>query len=596
MKKGSFEIIKRMLVFVRPYASGLALVILLGGCGSFLNVLIPGRVEKLSGVIEAGIGTQIDFSAVRRLGLLLAVIIIAMFLCNYLYGRGMESYAQKVSADIRTTLNSKINRISLLKMDQLTAGGLIANMTSDVYSISIAFSRSIGPLVTNAIVLVGTVIAMFMKSVPMAVCVTVTTLSGVIISMVISSKMIPKRNALREEQSHINGIVDETLKGFMVIRSYNSEDDVLEQFKGANERYYTNLKKTQFISSELTPVMAVLNNLSYVAVCIVGTWLIVSGSKSVTIGVIIAFLLYQKMLSSPLSFFSEIISMLAFTMVNCGKILNVLDMPENLDEGTKQISGEPGAVTFRDVHFGYTKDQEIIHGFSAEIKPGMKVAIVGHTGAGKTTLVNLLTRFYEVDSGEILIDGTNIKDIPRERLHQILGMVMQETFLFGASIRDNILYYAPEASEEDLMDTIEKCSLRHYIETLPDGLDTVLSEKVSASSGQRQLISIARTMIKKPSILILDEATSCVDTRTEMMIQRALDELSKDHTSFVIAHRLSTVRNADVIFVMKDGDIAETGTHEQLLAQNGIYTRLYKSQFEYTEEECAADKGEKNNE
>ena len=585
MKKSGFETIKRMLVFLKPYASGLALVIFLGGCGSLLNVLIPGQVEKLSGVIEAGIGAQIDFSAVRSVGLLLAAIIAAMFVCNYLYGRGMESYAQKVSADIRTTLNSKINRISLLKLDQLTAGDLIANMTSDVYSISIAISRSVGPLLTNTIVLAGTVIAMFVKSVPLAVCVTVTTVSGVLLSTFISSKMVPKRNALREEQSRINGIVDETLKGFPVIRSYNSEEDVSDQFKGANERYYANLKKSQFISSELTPVMTMLNNLSYVAVCIVGTWLMVSGSKSVTIGVIVAFLLYQKMLSSPLTFFSEIISMLAYTMVNCKKINNVLDMPENTDDGTKLIPGEPGAVTFRDVHFGYVKDQEVIHGFSAEIKPGMKVAIVGHTGAGKTTLVNLLTRFYETDSGEILIDGTNIKDIPRERLRQILGMVMQETFLFNASIRDNILYYAPDATEEDLKDTIEKCSLTHYIETLPEGLDTVLSEKVSASSGQRQLISIARTMIKKPSILILDEATSFVDTRTELMIQRALDELSKNHTSFVIAHRLSTVRNADVIFVMKDGDIAETGTHEQLLAADGIYTRLYKSQFEYTEEE-----------
>ena len=584
MKKSGFEIIKRMSAFFRPYTAGLVVVIMLGGCGSFCNVQIPDQVEMLSGVIEAGIGSQIDFSAVRRIGITAAVFIAAMFICNYLYGRGMESYAQKICADIRTTLNSKINRISLLHLDRISAGDLIANMTSDVYSISIAISRSIGPLVTNAVVLVGTVIVMFIKSVPLAICVTATTAFGVILSTVVSSKMIPKRNALREEQSHINRIVDETLKGFPVIRSYNSEEDVFDQFKGANERYYRNLKKTQFISGELSPVMAMLNNLSYAAVCVLGTWLIVSGSKSVTIGVIVAFLLYQKMLSGPLSFFSDIISMLAFTLVNCRKIITILDMPENLDEGTKQISGEPGAVTFKDVRFGYTKDREVIHGFNAEIKPGMKVAIVGHTGAGKTTLINLLTRFYEVDSGEILIDGTNINDIPRERLHQILGVVMQETFLFGASIRDNILYYAPEASEEELMDTIEKCSLTHYIETLPAGLDTVLSEKVSASSGQKQLMSIARTMIKKPSILILDEATSFVDTRTELMIQKALDELSKDHTAFVIAHRLSTVRNADVIFVMKDGDIAETGTHEQLLAQNGIYSGLYKSQFAYTEE------------
>jgi len=296
--------------------------------------------------------------------------------------------------------------------------------------------------------------------------------------------------------------------------------------------------------------------------------------------VIVAFLLYARMLSTPLNFFAAILSMLAFTMVNCRKILYVLDMPENVDEGKKEISGVKGAVSFRDVRFGYTPDKEVIHGFNAEIRPGMKVAIVGHTGAGKTTLVNLLMRFYETNSGRILIDGTDIKEIPRKRLHEILGMVMQETFLFHASIRDNILYYAPDASEEELMDVIDKCSLSHFIRTLPEGLDTVLSEKMAVSSGQKQLISIARTMIQNPSILILDEATSSVDTRTEMLIQRALDELSKDHTSFVIAHRLSTIRNADAIFVMQDGDIAEIGTHEELLEKNGIYSRLYRSQFE----------------
>ncbi len=583
MKKDGMRVIKRILMFVKPYGVNLILVILFGGIGSFLNILIPNQVEKISGVIEAGIGKGIDLSAVVRLGIILAVILLAMFLCNYIYGRGMEVNAQKISKDIRDALNSKINRISIGELEHVTAGDLIANMTSDTFSIGLAISQSIGPLVSNTIVLVGTIIAMLIKSVPLAICVIITTLTGVIISMITSSKMIPMKNALRDEQAYINGIVDETLKGFLVIRSYNSEEDVLNQFREANGRYFKNLKKTQFISGELNPVMGMLNNISYVAICIVGAWLIVSGTGNVTIGVIVAFMLYQKMMTTPLTFFSAIISTLTLTMVNCRRIINVLDMPQNIDDGTKEITGVPGAVSFKDVHFGYTKDREVIHGFNAEIKPGTKVAIVGHTGAGKTTLVNLLIRFYETDSGQILIDGTSIKDIQRKNLHQIIGMVMQETFLFHGSIRDNILYYAPDATKEELDEVIEKCSLTHFIETLPQGLDTILSEKVSVSAGQKQLLSIARTMIKKPSILILDEATSSVDTRTEQMIQRALDELSKGHTSFVIAHRLSTIRNADVIFVMKDGDIAEIGTHEELLSQNGIYTKLYRSQFEYSE-------------
>ncbi len=583
MKKDGMRVIKRILMFVKPYGVNLILVILFGGIGSFLNILIPNQVEKISGVIEAGIGKGIDLSAVVRLGIILAVILLAMFLCNYIYGRGMEVNAQKISKDIRDALNSKINRISIGELEHVTAGDLIANMTSDTFSIGLAISQSIGPLVSNTIVLVGTIIAMLIKSVPLAICVIITTLTGVIISMITSSKMIPMKNALRDEQAYINGIVDETLKGFLVIRSYNSEEDVLNQFRESNGRYFKNLKKTQFISGELNPVMGMLNNISYVAICIVGAWLIVSGTGNVTIGVIVAFMLYQKMMTTPLTFFSAIISTLTLTMVNCRRIINVLDMPQNIDDGTKEITGVPGAVSFKDVHFGYTKDREVIHGFNAEIKPGTKVAIVGHTGAGKTTLVNLLIRFYETDSGQILIDGTSIKDIQRKNLHQIIGMVMQETFLFNGSIRDNILYYAPKATKEELDEVIEKCSLTHFIETLPQGLDTILSEKVSVSAGQKQLLSIARTMIKKPSILILDEATSSVDTRTEQMIQRALDELSKGHTSFVIAHRLSTIRNADVIFVMKDGDIAEIGTHEELLSQNGIYTKLYRSQFEYSE-------------
>ena len=493
---------------------------------------------------------------------------------------GMEVCSQRISADIRSAINTKINKISMKQLDQMSAGDLIANMTTDVNTISIAISQSLGLLFANAVILIGAIVAMLLKSVPLAICVISFTVLGVVISTLVSGRTISMRDALRREQANINGMVDESLNGFMVIRAYNSEDDIIDTFRSTSERYMLNLKRSQFVTEELTPIMTMLNNLTYVVVCIVGAYLMVSGSKTVTIGVMIAFLLYARMLANPLTFFASVINMLALTMVNCQKIINVLDMPENTDEGVDEISGEPGGVEFKDVRFGYTDDKEVIHGFNADIKPGMKVAIVGQTGAGKTTLVNLLMRFYETNSGQICIDGTNIKDIPRERLHQILGMVMQENYLFNISIRDNIKYFAPDATEEELQSVVEKCSLGHFIETLPKGIDTILSEELAVSSGQKQLISIARTMIKKPKILILDEATSSVDTRTELMIQKALDELSKDRTSFVIAHRLSTIRNADVIFVMQDGDIVETGNHEQLLAKNGIYTRIYNSQFE----------------
>ena len=580
MTEKAIFVIKRMKIFFKPYIFKLLAVMFIGGLGAFFNILLPGRIEEISGIIESQIGHDLNKALLLKSGSVCALIILGMFLGNYFFGLGMEICSQRISADIRSAINSKINRISMQKLDQMSAGDLIANITTDVNTISIAISQSIGALFANAVVLIGAIVAMLIKSIPLAICVISFTLLGVIISTVVSGKTLSMRDALRMEQANINGMVDETLNGFMVIRSFNSEDDILDTFRSASERYMSNLKKSQFVTEELAPLMTMLNNLTYVVVCIVGAYLMVRGNNNVTIGVIIAFLLYARMLSTPLTFFSGIINMLALTMVNCLKIINVLDMPENTDEGKQDISGIPGAVEFKHVRFGYTEEKEVIHDFNADIKPGMKVAIVGHTGAGKTTLVNLLMRFYETNSGQICIDGTDIKDIPRERLHQILGMVMQDNYLFNISIRNNILYFAPEATEEDLKSVVEKCSLSHFIETLPQGIDTVLSEEVAVSSGQKQLISIARTMIKKPHILILDEATSSVDTRTELMIQRALDELSKGHTSFVIAHRLSTIRNADVIFVMSQGDIAEMGTHEELLKKDGIYTRLYRSQFE----------------
>ncbi len=580
MKTEKTEILKKLAPFFRPYTVLLMLAMAAGAAGSFLNILIPGRIEQISGLIQQGIGKTIDLQAVERQGLVCGGIILAMFACSLFFNREMEKCAQRIAGDIRAALNDKINRIALIHFDRLSAGDLIARTSSDVENICIAISKSVGPLLVNIILLLGAVILMLVKCVPLGLCVLVSTAVGVLACVLISSRTIPMQEKLRGELAHMNMQIDEAVTGFQVIRAFNAENDILEAFDRANEAYTGNLKKVQFATGALTPLMVLVNNIIYVVICLAGTWMMVEGSGGVTIGVIVAYILYARMLSSPLNFFAGILSMLSATLVSSKRIVDLLETPEYADEGKTALTDVRGQVEFRGVRFGYREDREILHGFSATVRPGMKVAVVGPTGAGKTTLVNLLMRFYETNSGQILIDGTDVREIPRENLHRILGMVMQETFLFQASIRENLVYSNPTAPEEMIRDVLGKCSLTHLIDTLSDGLDTVLSDRTAVSAGQRQLLSIARTMLKDPSILILDEATASVDTRTELMIQRALDELSRDRTSFVIAHRLSTIRNADIIFVMKDGDIVETGTHDELLAKDGLYAGLYRSQFE----------------
>ncbi len=582
MKKNKIDraIIRKIGAFILPYKLRLILVMLIGTAASILNIMIPNRIQVLAEIIQKGLSSTLDFHAINQEALVSGIIIMLLFLCNLTFSRRMEHYAQKIGRNIRAEVNQKLDRIDLIEYDKVSAGDLIARITADVDNICVAISKSIGPLFQNLVLFVGALILMFLSCWQLAFCVIVLVILGTWISAMVARRAVPMQESQRRNLAQMNAEIDEVLTGHLVIKAFHAEDDIRNTFREMNTSYTENMKKGQFILKLLNPVMALVNNLSYVLICMIGTYMIFNGIGSISIGVLVAFILYAKMLSTPVSFFAGIMGQLMVSYVSAAKIIELLDLPEMMDQGTVVPETVKGEVVFDQVRFGYQKDHEIIHGFTTKIRPGMKVAIVGPTGAGKSTLVNLLMRFYEVNSGSIKIDGVDITEIPRKELHSILGMVLQETFLFSKSIRDNILCYAEGTTEEQLQSVIQRCGLDYLIRTLPEGLDTVLTEQTSVSAGQKQLITIARAMLRDPAVLILDEATSSVDTRTEMLIQHALDELSRGRTSFVIAHRLSTIKNADLIFVLKDGDIVQTGTHQQLLAEDGLYAELYYSQFE----------------
>ncbi|MCR5734551.1 MAG: ABC transporter ATP-binding protein/permease [Lachnospiraceae bacterium] len=579
-KLQSKQVIKRALLFLRPYRGMFILAMIAGTLASVLNVIIPDRIRKIADIIEAGLDTGIDTKEVVSKGIIGGIIVLLYFLFNLFFTRRMEMIGQSVSRDIRGALNDKLNKTAMSEFDNVSAGELISRMGTDVDNVCMAVSRAVGPLFSNAVLLAGSLILMFTSSVWLAVCVLLSIFVGGFISMLITFKAMPVQSAQRNELALINLSIDEALSGHTVIKSFNAEDDVLSVFHARNDAMTKNAQKSQFVTGILTPLMNYINNLTYVVICFAGAYMMLKGMGNVTIGVIVAFILYSKTLSTPVSYFAGVMGQITQGIVSADRIFDTLDMPEEINEGKIKPASVKGEVIFDNVRFGYVKEKEIIHGFSATVKPGQKVAIVGPTGAGKSTLVNLLMRFYETDSGDIKIDGVSVKDMERKALHEILGMVLQETFLFSGSIRDNITCGATDVTEDKIMDVVEKCGLSYLVRTLPDGIDTVLNEASNVSAGQKQLITIARTMLRDPDILILDEATSSVDTRTEILIQKALDTLSEGRTSFVIAHRLSTIQNADLIFVLCDGDIVETGTHTELLEKGGLYGELYRSQFE----------------
>ena len=552
-----------------------------------ISVIAPDVLSSLTNVITTGsTGKNIDLDKITHYGIILLILYVSSALCNFLSGFVMTIIAQRYSQSLRKQVTEKINDVPLRYFDSRTTGDILSILTNDVDMISQSMQQSLSMLISSIFMLVGSIIAMFITSWQLAL-VCLATIPVILVIMVVILKLAgPQFMARQDQLGQLDGIVEENYNGQMVIKLFNAEDKTVETFDKKNNQLGITMFKAEFFGGLLQPMTSFMSYFGYAAVCVAGGLLINSPSSGITMGTITAFLVYVNLFQSPLTQISQALNSLQSAAASGNRVFQFLAEEELSDETGKKAfflaDGKEkvkGKVEFSHVSFGYDKDREIIHDFSAVIQPGMKVAIVGPTGAGKTTMVNLLMRFYETNSGDITIDGVSIKDMSREELHSLFAMVLQDTWVFDGTLRENLAYNTPDVTEEDFNNVIHDAHLTHFVRALPGGLNYEIKDGNAISGGQKQLITIARAMLKNAPMLILDEATSNVDTRTEEKIQEAMDRLSKGKTSFVIAHRLSTIKNSDLILVMKDGNIIEQGNHESLMAMNGFYASLYNSQF-----------------
>lgn len=557
--------------------------------GTVLQIAGPDKLKDLTNEIAKGLPSlvnnvpvlgSIDFSTVLSIVWALVFLYAGSALLNLLQSYLMAGTTQKISKKMRTQISEKINRLPLKYFDRISQGDVLSRVTNDVDTIGQTLNQSLGTLITAVTMLVGSLVMMFVNNWILALTAVGCSLFGFVLMIVIMSKSQKYFSAQQNDLGAINGHIDEVYTGHNVVKVYNAGGEARQTFEGINAKLYNSAWKSQFLSGLTMPLMSFIGNLGYVAVCVVGAVLAMNGT--ITFGVIVAFILYVRLFSQPLSQLAQAFANLQRTAAAGERVFAFLEEDELKDESEKvrTLNNICGEVEFSHVKFGYSPEKTIIHDFSAHIRAGQKVAIVGPTGAGKTTMVNLLMRFYELDGGEIRLDGVPISSVPRENVHEQFGMVLQDTWIFDGTIRDNIVYSKQGVTHEEVVSVCKTVGLHHFIKTLPKGYDTALGEAAGLSEGQKQLITIARAMIQNAPLLILDEATSSVDTRTERIVQRAMDQLTQGRTSFVIAHRLSTIKNADLILVMRDGDIVESGTHAELLAQGGFYADLYNSQFE----------------
>ncbi len=482
---------------------------------------------------------------------------------------------------MRKSINTKISNLPLKYFDSSTRGDIISRVSNDVDTISHTLGSTISNLVNAITLFIGVVAMMFSVNWVLSLVTIASSIIGFILMFLILSSSQKYFNRRQQNLGEMNAHIEEVYTNHNTIKSYNAKNNVKLNFDTINKNLYTNNWKSQALSGLMQPLMGFAGNLSYAAIFIVGIALIINGSNSVSFGTIIAFTIYARLFSQPLSTFAQAMNSIQQTAAASKRVFELLDEPEQSDESQKKIKSSrvKGNVEFKNVKFGYTPGVTVINNFSAKVKKGQKVAIVGPTGAGKTTIVNLLMKFYEVDEGDILIDGISIKEMSREVVHDLFDMILQDTWLFDGTLRENLVFNKQNVTDKQLDKAIDAVGLTHFVKTLPNGYDTLLSESLGLSEGQKQQLTIARAMIKGSPLLILDEATSNVDTRTEIVIQNAMDKLTKGRTSFVIAHRLSTIKNADIILVLKDGDIVEQGNHQSLLEKNGFYAELYNSQF-----------------
>ena len=567
--------------YCKKYAAAIIIALCCAGGSAVLSVIGPDYISELTAVITKGIsftGVNIDMSEITRIGCILIAIYAASMILNYIQSYIMNNVSCKVGQKMRTDISRKINRIPLKYFDTHNFGDTLSRVTNDVDTISQSLHMSVGSLVSAMATLIGCTVMMFLTEWRMAFTAIIASLIGFVGMSLIMGKSQKYFNAKQASLAKVNGHVEEYYAGQNIVRAYNSEEKALKQFKENNEQLRRHTLKAEFLSGLMMPIMSFVGNFGYVAVCIVGAAL--AFDRRIDFSVVIAFMIYIRLFTSPLGQIGQGISGIQSAAAASERVTEFLEEEELCDESgkTKELTNIKGNVSFKNIQFGYDNGKTIIHNFSADIKAGQKVAIVGPTGAGKTTIVNLLMRFYELNSGSILIDGVPTSEITRENVHSIFGMVLQDTWLFEGTVREN-LTYGKKVSDKQLLDICTQCGLKHFIATLPNGLDTVLNDTVTISAGQKQLLTIARAMVEDAPMLILDEATSSVDTRSEIKIQKAMNKLTQGRTSFVIAHRLSTIRDADIILYMRDGDIKESGTHDELLNKNGMYAELYNSQF-----------------
>ena len=568
---------------MKPYIKGFQFPFVIAVIGAIISSIItvfgPYKLREITNLITDGLVGEMDLGAISNIGLFLALLYAAGSLINYAQTYAISDMIQHFSKRLRTAIAEKINRLPLSYFDSHSQGDTLSRVTNDVDTVGQSLTQSLGTLISSVLLLIAVLFMMFYTNVVLSFVTIGSVLLGFVFSAVLMAK---SQRYFQEQQSNlaaINGYVEEMYSGHNVITCYNGAEKTRQAFNVLNQNLYASMWKSQFISGIMFPLMNFVGNFGYVMVVIVGATMAINGS--ISMGTIVAFMVYVRIFSQPLSQIAQGITTLQSASAAMGRVFEFLAEEDMEDDSHKlqQLTNVKGHVQFKDVFFGYNPDKTIIHDFSAEAKAGQKIAIVGPTGAGKTTIVNLLMKFYDIERGQIMIDGVDIKDMQRSKVHDAFSMVLQDTWLFEGTIRDNLIYNQENISDEAVIDAAKAVGVHHFIMTLPNGYDTVLDDTVTLSVGQKQLLTIARALLKDAPLLILDEATSSVDTRTEELIQKAMDKLMEGRTSFVIAHSLSTIRNADLILVMRDGNIIEQGNHDQLMDQKGFYADLYNSQF-----------------
>lgn len=579
----------KIFAYVKKYIPAMLIAVLASVIGILMQVIGPNILKEITDEIAKGLPAwidgreviaAIDMAAVLKLAYILLGFYIIAALMSFVQGLIMATITQRISQMMRNDISEKINRLPLKYFDKNSYGDVLSRMTNDVDTLGQSLNQSIAGLITSLVMFLGVLFMMFYNSWILTLTAIGASAIGLVAMILIMTKSQKYFKAQQENLGDLNGHIEEIYTGHNVVKVYNGSRQARADFEDINDKLYDSAWKSQFISGLMMPIMHFVGNLGYVLVCVVGAVLVVKGM--ISFGVIVAFMLYTRLFSQPLSQIAQAANSLQRSAAAGERVFEFLAEEELEDEGDKvnKLEDVKGQVEFRNVRFGYDPDKIIIKDFSTVVEPGQKVAIVGPTGAGKTTLVNLLMRFYDLDGGEILVDGVAISQVPRDRVHDLFAMVLQDSWIFEGTIRENIIFNQEGISHEQVVEACKMAGLHHFIMTLPDNYDTILDDKASLSEGQMQLITIARAMIHQAPLLILDEATSSVDTRTERIVQAAMDKLTANRTSFVIAHRLSTIKNADVILVLQDGDIVERGSHDELYNQGGYYRELYDSQFE----------------